>query len=127
MIDKSALVLTRVKKALTNKYGASGIFVSSTLAEMPPKFPAAVIRQIGAPATGSGFASRQCACISTIEIQSFSELSTQQAKEIISTAADAMDLVGYELRYGPEDVTEKADIRRYVARFRRTIGAGDTI
>lgn len=127
MIDHSSLVLSRCKKALNDKFGENAVYVSSIIADTPSEFPAASIRQLGAPAVASSFSSRQCACISTIEVQAYSTMSATEAKRIIATIADKMDEMNYALIYGPEDVTNKADVRKFVARFRRTIGAGDNV
>ena len=126
MIDPSNIVFTRCKGVLISEFGENGIFVGSAAA-IPAQFPAATIRQLGAPATGSSFTSKQCACISTIEAQSFSSLTAEQAKQILTLTADTMDEMGYELIYGPEEITQEEGVSRYVARFRRVVGSGDEI
>ena len=127
MIDVSDIVLTRCKVALEEVFGEDNITVGSTESEMDEHLPAVLIKQIGAPATGSSFTNTQLAAISTIEVQSYSTISAQESKKIIAICADTLAIMNYALIYGPQEITTSPDLRRFVARFRRTIGAGDAI
>ena len=127
MIDKFSIVFTRCKNALEEKYGVGKITVESSISDSPAMFPAVSIKQIGSPSTGNSFTSSQCACVSTVEIQTYSIQSSVQAKELLVLCTDTMDKMGYSLVYGLEEITTQSDVKRYIARFRRIIGAGDTI
>ena len=127
MIDKSSIVFTRIKTALETKYGEGQINIGSTAADAPSKFPAASIQQIGAPVVSSSYTCRQHGCISTIEVQVWSEKSLKEAKDIMYDIADEMDKMAFSLIYGIQEIPQASNIKRCTARFRRTIGAGDTI
>lgn len=127
MIDVSDLVFTRCKDAIETEYGEDNVAIESSISGAPAKFPAVRVRQLGAPSTGSSFTSRQCACVSTVEVQTYSTESAEESKDLIMLCADTLDEMGYALVSGIEDITQQIDLNIYVARFRRTIGAGDSL
>lgn len=125
MIDVSDLVFTRCKVALVKEFGNISVNSRSTFA--PSEFPAAGISQIGAPTTGGSFDNQQNACISTIEVQAYSIESSEEARHIIEVVADTMNTMHYAMTYGVSELPTEENLIRYVARFRRTIGAGDSL
>ena len=127
VIDISNIVFTRCKVALEEYFGENGIVVGSTESDMDEVFPACLIKQIGSPSIGSSFSNTQLAVVSTIEVQSYSIESVQEAKNIIAICADTLAIMNYALITGPEEVSNGTDLRRFVARFRRTVGSGDAI
>lgn len=126
MIDVSDVVFTRCKVALEEYFGEDEITVGSSKAQIPEKYPAALIVQLGTVATGSSFTNTQHAVVSTLEVHSYAE-DAQVSKRIIAIITDTLNIMNYALIFGPEDISADVDVTQYVARYRRTIGAGDAI
>lgn len=125
MIDASNRVLTNVKKYVSDTCNN----VSGSSSKNPDSFPALSVEQIDNPDTARDLENSENAVISNIEIHSFSNKNITEAKNVINVACDAMRLMGYERVYGPREVKNASDVnvRRMVARFRRTIFSVDEI
>lgn len=123
-------VFTALATALRTQY--SGIYVANERVYAPAKFPAVWAVEINSVAekrsTTLSFDDEQRR--STFEIQTFSNLSnggTNQAREIMEFCAATMRGMYYRvISLTPMDNADTS-IRRYVARFERIIGGGDTI
>lgn len=88
-------------------------------------FPALNVDSLGEPSTDDDLEHiRQNAIISTIELKAYTNTSLTDARNLMDKAGDAMLSMGYTLTYGPEDIST-GSIYIMVARFRRTVGAGD--
>lgn len=91
----------------------------------PAKFPTLNVDSLGEPSTVDDLEHKtQNAIISTIELKAYTNTTLTDARNILDKAGDAMLSMGYSLIYGPEDIST-GSINIMVARFRRTVGAGD--
>lgn len=99
--------------------------MTSTRNGTPAMFPALNVDSLGEPSTDDDLEHiRQNAIISTIELKAYTNTSLTDARNLMDKAGDAMLSMGYTLTYGPEDIST-GSIYIMVARFRRTVGAGD--
>lgn len=126
MINVFPVVFTKCKYALDERFGEDKVTVGSSKANIPETFPAALIVQLGSPATSISFTNTQHAVISTIEVHTYSQ-DAEESLNIMNRIGDTLNEINYALIFGAEDISTDVDITHYVARFRRTIGAGDTI
>ena len=93
----------------------------------PSKFPTLNMDSLGEPSTADDLEQKkQNAIISTIELKTYcvGDKRITSAQNILDEAGDVMLSMGYSLIYGPEDISS-GDKGIMVARFRRTVGAGD--
>ena len=93
----------------------------------PSKFPTLNMDSLGEPSTADDLEhKKQNAIISTIELKTYcvGDKRITSARNILDEAGDVMLSMGYSLIYGPEDISS-GDKGIMVARFRRTVGAGD--
>lgn len=93
----------------------------------PSKFPTLNIDSLGEPSIADDLEHvRQNAIISTIELKTYcvGSKGITSARNYMDKAGDVMLSMGYSLIYGPEDISS-GDKGIMVARFRRTVGAGD--
>lgn len=99
--------------------------MTSTRNGTPAKFPTLNVDSLGEPSTADDLErNAQNAIISTIELKAYTTTSLTDARNIMDKAGDVMLSMGYSLIYGPEDISS-GDKNIMVARFRRTVGAGD--
>lgn len=99
--------------------------MTSTRNATPAKFPTLNVDSLGEPSTADDLEhKKQNAIISTIELKAYTTTSLADARTLLDRAGDVMLEMGYSLIYGPEDISS-GDIGIMVARFRRTVGAGD--
>lgn len=99
--------------------------MTSTRNGTPAKFPTLNVDSLGEPSTGDDLEHiKQNAIVSTIELKSYTTTTLTDARNIIDKAGDVMYRMGYDMIYGPEDIST-GSINIMVARFRRTVGAGD--
>ena len=100
--------------------------MTSTNNGTPTKFPTLNVVSLGEPSTADDLEHiRQNAIISTIELKAYTTTTLTDARNIIDKAGDIMYQMGYNLLPGfPNDISS-GDVKIMVARFRRTVGAGD--
>ena len=119
-------VRRKVGDRLKEKFSKS-INVTFSRNGSPSKFPTLNMDSLGEPSTTDDLEHvKQNAIISTIELKTYcvgSEKITS-ARNYMDKAGDVMLSMGYSLIYGPEDISS-GDKGIMVARFRRTVGAGD--
>lgn len=130
--DVISAVSTAIKSFTLSKYNAD-CYVVGTRLNKPPKFPCLWVVEIDDYSDSKSetldFVDEQRR--SVFELQSFSNLAngaTLQAKAIIDEATKVMKSMGYRCKSKqPVDNAADETIKRYVARFERFIGGGDTI
>lgn len=125
MIDVSNRVLTNVKIALGDK--CSNYVASET--DTPSKFPAMLINQYDNRDAAMDLENTENGVTSDIRIQSYSNKSLSEAKNLISGACDAMRIMGYRRTFGPREIENVSDrnVKRCEARFRRFVNGLDDI
>lgn len=115
----------RLRKDADAPYSVSTLNMTSTRNATPAKFPTLNVDSLGEPSTAEDLEhKKQNAIISTIELKAYTTTSLVDARALLDRAGDVMLEMGYTLIYGPEDMSS-GDIGIMVARFRRTVGAGD--
>lgn len=129
MLSVRTLVNSRLSQRLRKDedapYSVSSLNMSSARNGTPAKFPTLNVDSLGEPSTADDLEhKKQNAIISTIELKAYTNTSLTDARNILDKAGDVMLSMGYSLIYGPEDIST-GSINTIVARFRRTVGAGD--
>lgn len=128
-ITKNA-VFSRIKAAITTQY--SGAYCTSERVSTSDKFPCVWIIEIDTYPEHSSLTldytddQRR----SDFEIQSFSNDrvdATGQAEDIINIAIATMKAMGYRCTTSRPLENGDVNIKRYIARFTRYIGSGDTL
>ena len=116
----------RLRKDADDPYSVSTLNMTSTRNGTPAKFPTLNVDSLGEPSTADDLEHiRQNAIISTIELKAYTTTTLTDARNIIDKAGDIMYQMGYNLLPGfPNDISS-GDVKIMVARFRRTVGAGD--
>ena len=115
----------RLRKDADAPYSESTLNMSSTRNGTPAKFPTLNVDSLGEPSTADDLEHKtQNAIISTIELKAYTTTTLTDARTLMGKAGDVMLSIGYSLIYGPEDIST-GSINIMVARFRRTVGAGD--
>lgn len=115
----------RLRKDEDAPYSVSTLNMTSTRNGTPAKFPTLNVDSLGEPSTADDLErNAQNAISSTIELKAYTTTSLTDARTLIDEAGDVMISMGYSLIYGPEDISS-GDKNIMVARFRRTVGAGD--
>ena len=129
MLSVRTLVNSRLSQRLRRDadapYSVKTLNMTSTRNGTPAKFPTLNVDSLGEPSTADDLEhKKQNAIISTIELKAYTNTSLTDARNILDKAGDVMLSMGYSLIYGPEDISS-GDKGIMVARFRRTVGAGD--
>lgn len=129
MLSVRTLVNSRLSQRLRKDedapYSVSTLNMTSTRNGTPAKFPTLNVDSLGEPSTSDDLEhTKQNAIISTIELKAYTNTSLTDARNLMDKAGDVMLSMGYTLTYGPEDIST-GSIYTMVARFRRTVGAGD--
>ena len=115
----------RLRKDADAQYSVKTLNMTSTRKGTPAKFPTLNVDSLGEPSTADDLEhNTQNAIISTIELKAYTTTTLTDARNILDKAGDVMLSMGYSLIYGPEDIST-GSINTIVARFRRTVGAGD--
>ena len=115
----------RLRKDEDSPYSVKTLNMTSTRNGTPAKFPTLNVDSLGEPSTADDMEHKtQNAIISTIELKAYTNATLTDARNILDKAGDVMLSMGYSLIYGPEDIST-GSIYTMVARFRRTVGAGD--
>lgn len=125
MIDPWNRVLTNVGKALEGK--CSNIVASET--DTPSSFPATMITAIDNRDQVSDLENTETGVTSSMRINTFSNKSLTEARDIMAVACDAMRDMGYRRTFGPREIENVRDrnVKRVEARFRRFVGSLDDI
>ena len=91
--------------------------------------PCLLIRQIGAPQIGNDLMrTSQNGVNSTFQVESTSDVSYEDAYDIMNDAGDIFIKLGYALTYGIEEMpTNSPSLWRFVARFNRIVGGQDVL
>lgn len=103
--------------------------VTNTTSYMPAEFPAIAVEQIDNADAARDLENSENGVNSIIQLQSFSNKSLTEARNVINIACDAMRTMGYVRMFGPEPVLNMSDTKifRTSARFRRFVGSVDAI
>lgn len=90
-------------------------------------FPCLSVRQIGAIPIGNDLERKnQNAIESVFQIDSYSNISYDEAYELMDFAGETIMQLGYSLTYGIEEMSTMT-YWRFVARFSRIVGANETL
>lgn len=91
--------------------------------------PCLYIRQIGAPQVGNDLMHNvQNGVDSTFQVETVSDVSYEEAYDIMNDAGDIFIKLGYGLTYGIEEMsTNSPSLWRFVARFNRIVGGQDAL
>ena len=125
MID----ALNRVITNITIAGGDTIQKVTNTTSYLPAKFPAVAVEQLDNADAARDLENSENGVNSVIQIQSFSNKSVTEARNVINIACDAMRTMGYARTFGPEPILNMSDTKifRLSARFRRFVGSIDDI
>ena len=93
------------------------------------KLPCLLMRQIGAPQIGNDLMrDAQHGVNSTFQVESCSDVSYDEAYQIMNDAGDIFVKLGYALTFGVEEMpTNSPSLWRFVARFNRVVGGQDIL
>lgn len=123
----NARLMARLKTDADAPYYGKDLFFSSTNQGTPAEMPCLNIVSLGEPQTGNDLEhNAQNFIISTIELRSYDKKSITNAIKLLDLAGDVMISMRYELIMGIEDISDSS-AKIAVARFRRLVGAGDTL
>lgn len=119
-------ILTNVKKALGNKCAT----VVATTLNSKARFPAMMVKVVSNASTADDLEygeENAVRCVVTIE--AYSNVSLQEAVNLIGLANEAMYRMGFKRRQGPVELEniDAPEVSRVTARYLRAIGANDTI
>lgn len=121
----NSILSQKLRKDADAPYSVKTLNMTSTRNGTPAKFPTLNVDSLGEPSTADDMEHKtQNAIISTIELKAYANTSLTDARTLMDKAGDVMLSMGYSLIYGPEDIST-GSIYTMVARFRRTVGAGD--
>jgi hypothetical protein len=128
VIDRSNYLFTQIK----NLYTATQLKdASQTYQSSPPVFPSMFFNQIGNDGTADDLDNTENAVNTTVEITFYDNSTTKltTCKNLMATADTKMRSMGFRRVFGPQQITNIADttICRYIARYNRVIGSGDTL
>lgn len=125
MID----VWNRVITNITIAGGDTIKKVTNTTSYLPAQFPAVAVEQLDNADAARDLENSENGVNSVIQIQSFSNKSLTEAREVINIACDAMRIMGYARTFGPEPILNMSDTKifRLSARFRRFVESNDAI
>ena len=125
MVDTSNRVLTNIKFDIKDLCTN----VTSNNTDSPATLPTTSVVQIDNPDRAMDLENSENAVNSVIEIQTFSNVSLTESKNIVNACCDAMRKMGYVRTYGPTKISNASDtnIYRMVARFTRIVSSVDDI
>lgn len=127
MIDKSNYLFTQVKNAISSLCKSA----SQTFIDAPSNLPHMFFNQIDNSSTADDLDNIENAVNTTVEITIYTTGNAKltNAKNIMNLADTRMRELGFRRIYGPQQITNISDtsICRYLARYKRIIGSGDTI
>ncbi len=124
MLSVFSIVKKRLSEKLQTQEGApyteETLHMTSTKNGAPTEFPTLNVDSLGETSTADCLkGNKQCAIISTIELRAHSNVSLDEAREIMDKAGDVMLSMGYAVIQGPADVSEANHV--ISTRFRRTV------
>ena len=123
----NARLIAKLKTDADAPYHDKNLFFSSTNQETPADLPCLSVVSLGEPQTGNDLEhNSQNFIISTIELRSYDNKSITNAIKLLDLAGDVMISMRYSLIMGIEDISDSS-AKIAVARFRRLVGAGDTL
>ena len=131
MIDPINRVFTNVKAYVLSQY--PNVTVKNSRTATPSEVPAMCVIQIDMPEIGIGLDegsfNDDVAITSTVEIQTYSNKSISEAKNLIVAGCKAMRAMSFERIYGISDLPDSSspNVYRFVARFRRIIHSLDDV
>lgn len=131
MIDPINRVFTNVKSYVRSQY--PNVTVKNSRTATPSEVPAMCVIQIDMPEIGIGLDEGSfdddVAITSTVEIQTYSNKSISEAKNLIVAGCKAMRAMSFERIYGISDLPDSSspNVYRCVARFRRIIHSLDDV
>ena len=120
MIDVWNRVMTNIKTAETGVCTE----ISASETDIPAKFPALFVTQYDDRDAAMDLENSENGVMSEVRIQSFSNKSLAEARNVIGIACDALRTMGYRRMFGPQEIENVADrnVKRCEARFRRFVG-----
>ena len=119
-------VYTLVKNATTTAH--SGVFVTGSKIYTTEKFPTVSIVCIDGTPISETINLEETNRRSTFDVNVYSKTSLTEAKTILTTVRNAFKECGYRCNvFEPLDNENDLNIKRYVGRFTRAIGDGDTL
>lgn len=119
-------VYTYVKNKVVTEY--EGLFVTASRIYTTEKFPTASIVCIDGTPISETLNLEESNRRSTFDVDVYSNKSLNEAKNISSVIREAFRECGYHCRvFEPLDNALDPNIKRFVGRFTRAIGDGDTL
>ena len=119
-------VYTYVKNDVLTKH--EGMFITGSKIYSTEKFPTASIVCIDSTPISETINLEESNRRSTFDVNVYSKASLTEAKNILSDIRSAFKECGYRCRiFEPIDNEFDLNIKRYVGRFTRAIGDGDTL
>ena len=116
---------TRLKKALSDY---SFDFPVEQSNATPTKFPSVLFHEVSQVETGNDLDNSGVnAVVETIEVQVLTNGTLAENKDITAVSAVLMKQLRFSMIMAPTCLQEGANIRRSVARYRRVIGADDSV
>jgi hypothetical protein len=122
-------LIVRLKTDEDAPYFGKELFFSTTNQGTPKEMPCLNYISLGEPQTGNDLERKtQNFIISTFELKAYgdSKKSYTSVYDILDKAGDVMVGMGYEMIAGIEDISD-GSAKIAMARFRRTVGAGDSL
>ena len=105
-----------------------GCNISSSVSDMPPRFPTLLVDQLDNSDFAVDLENSGAAVRAHMELTAYSNKSLTEVRNIMSTAREAMRLMGFVCNYGPRQIpSTNVNLFRVIARFSRVIGDGDDI
>lgn len=128
MIDRSNYVFTQVITALGTKIKGYG---QGDYNPGPAELPYFQFKMIDNAETASDLSGNENAANMTVELTIYATgaLGLNTCKSLMVIADTSMRSMGFRRMFGPQQITNAADanICRYLARYNRIIGSGDTL
>lgn len=128
--DVCNIVFTRIKTHATKSLGArypNIYFTTSDKIQAEPRFPSILVKELGSIEQGQDLNNTSInAVLSTFQIDVIDSQSQARANEVMDEVVRIMKGMRFSITAMPEFQNTDSDYRS-VARFRRMIGAGDTL
>lgn len=130
MLDIESIVFTRIKYGVGNKLTSTYPklnFTTSDRASTLPNFPTVYIHELGSAERGQDLEGTTInAILSTIQVEVTDNSDPANAKQVMDEVVKVMKTMRYEVNSMPE-FNNTNEVYRRVARFRRIVGASDTL
>lgn len=127
MIDKSSVIYTKVKYAITSLCTSA----STTFQDTPPTFPHLFFDQRDNPSTAEDMDNNENAVVPMVEITTYTKGDTafNDGKKIHNLSDSCMRSMGFKRTFGPQQIVNISDttICRLIARYTRIIGSDDNL